>query len=209
MAQMRMEIKKCGKGHFYSSEYEQCPFCSGNVDKGTDAPEWEMDPEVKPEKVPQKSAEPVIEKKPTPEGPWVKPAVVEKYGDTEPDWFPGKDTMGCDPVVGWLVCIQGPNRGQAYRLHSGTNFIGRGKEMDVCVENDRQISSRNAASVSYDDRNKVFFLERGEGRNNVYLNGAVLRRAEDIADYDKIVIGASEFLFMSLCGEKFTWQDEA
>ena len=207
MAQMRMEIKKCGKGHFYSSEYEQCPFCSGNVDKGTDAPEWEMDPEVKPEKVPQKPAEPVIEKKPTPEGPWVKSAVVEKYGDTEPDWFPGKDTMGCDPVVGWLVCIQGPNRGQAYRLHSGTNFIGRGKQSDVCIDGDMSISNKNHASVSYDERERVFYITKGEVRNPTYLNGKALRSDADLVIYDHIEIGNTELVFVPLCGDQFNWQD--
>ena len=30
---------------------------------------------------------------------------------------------GVEPVVGWLVCIDGPSRGSDYRLHAGYNYI--------------------------------------------------------------------------------------
>lgn len=200
MARMRMEVKQCGKGHFYSGEYETCPFCSGNHDRENGDPEWE--PTLETEKVP-------IRVQPdTAAGNRNNRFEVEDYEATTPV-YPEMDTVGCDPVVGWLVCIKGPNRGKAYRLHSGTNFIGRGNDMDVCIENDMQVSSKNAASISYDDRSKVFFLERGDGRNNIYLNGAVLRRAEDVVRYDRVVIGVSEFTFIPLCGERFDWKTEA
>ena len=32
---------------------------------------------------------------------------------------------GLDPVVGWLVCIAGPDKGRDYRIHSERNFLGR------------------------------------------------------------------------------------
>lgn len=201
MAQMRMEIKQCSKGHFYSGEHEECPFCAGSVDQERVDPEWEMSPNTEVKSTAERIDLPRTDK-------WENPFAVEDYEVTMYSGYPGMETMGCDPVVGWLVCTKGPNRGQAYRLHGGTNFIGRGEKMDVCIENDKQISSRNAASISYDDRTKVFFLERGDGRNNIYLNGSVLRRAEDVVRYDQIVIGGSEFLFIPLCGENFDWRTE-
>ena len=36
-----------------------------------------------------------------------------------------RDGTGSEPVVGWLVCIEGPMRGVDFRLHDGYNFIGR------------------------------------------------------------------------------------
>ncbi|MEY4718907.1 MAG: hypothetical protein RL563_1525, partial [Pseudomonadota bacterium] len=42
-----------------------------------------------------------------------------------------RKTMGFDPVVGWLVCVQGPERGRDYRIRSERNGIGRGADMAV------------------------------------------------------------------------------
>ena len=130
---------------------------------------------------------------------------IEDYEPTMPDAI--NDVEGFDPIVGWLICVKGPNRGKDYRLHSGTNFIGRSKEMDVCIENDQTISKRNAASISYDDRTKSFFIEKGEVRNLIYLNGKSVRSDADLTVYDRIEIGSTELVFIPLCGEKFNWQD--
>lgn len=207
-----MEVRKCDKDHFYSSEYSTCPFCSGGLAGAAVSPEWDPTEDAKnPTPAPIFGIDGIDENgRPVTLEEYEKRrrAALEEYDDTQPD-LPGKDTMGFDPVVGWLVCIGGPNRGKAYRLHSGTNFLGRSREMDICIENDQQISARHAASVTYDDRSFTFFLGRGSGRNNIYLNGAVLRRDADLARYDRIAIGGSEFLFVPLCGERFDWKNEA
>ena len=130
---------------------------------------------------------------------------VDDYGETQPNGVNG--VAGFDPIVGWLVCVKGPNRGRDYRLHSGTNYIGSSKEMDVCIENDATISRRRAASISYDDMGKVFFIQKGEGRNLIYLNGSAVRSDADLAIYDHIVIGSTELVFVPLCCDQFTWQD--
>lgn len=131
---------------------------------------------------------------------------VEEYEPTMAVGI-GAEEFECDPVVGWLVCTAGVNRGKAYRLHSGTNFIGRSKRMDVCISNDLMISSNNAVLISYDDRTNIFFIERGEGKNQVYINGKLLRSSEDLYKNDRITIGNSEFLFFPFCGEKFKWKN--
>lgn len=131
--------------------------------------------------------------------------VVDEISQTQAVSINGEN--GFDPIVGWLVCVSGPNRGKDYRLHSGTNFIGSDKKMDVCIENDHTISRRNAASISYDDQEKVFFVQRGDGRNLIYLNGKAVRNDADLVIYDQIKIGETELVFVPLCCDKFTWQD--
>ena len=79
--------------------------------------------------------------------------------------------------------------------------------MDICIENDNTISRRKAASISYDDLGKVFFIQKGEGRNLIYLNGAAVRSDADLAIYDRIRIGSTELIFVPLCCDKFTWQE--
>ena len=130
---------------------------------------------------------------------------VDDYGETQPSGVNG--VAGFDPIVGWLVCVKGPNRGRDYRLHSGTNYIGSSKEMDVCIDNDKTISRHRAASISYDERGQVFFIQKGEGRNLIYLNGSAVRSDADLAIYDHILIGSTELVFVPLCCEKFSWQE--
>lgn len=130
---------------------------------------------------------------------------VDDYGETQPNGVTG--VAGFDPIVGWLVCVKGPNRGRDYRLHSGTNYIGSSKEMDICIDNDKTISRHRAASISYDEKGQVFFIQKGEGRNLIYLNGSAVRSDADLAIYDHIVIGSTELVFVPLCCEKFSWQE--
>ena len=35
-----------------------------------------------------------------------------------------------DPVVEWLVCIDGPEKGRDYRIRSGNNYIGRSQDIE-------------------------------------------------------------------------------
>jgi hypothetical protein len=57
---------------------------------------------------------------------------------------------GFDPVVGWLVCTAGPERGQDYRLRSERNRIGRDPALEVCIATDPTISRSAQAQVTYD-----------------------------------------------------------
>ena len=131
---------------------------------------------------------------------------VDDFGATTPQPIDGINT-GADPVVGWLVCVKGPEMGRDYRLHSGTNFIGRSKRMDVCIENDTAISREAAASISYDDRSRGFFIQKGEVLNLIYLNGKALRSDADLNIYDRIEIGNTMLVFVPLCGQQFNWQE--
>lgn len=210
-----MAMTKCNKGHIYDSAQGRCPICTketggfvlDDIPATSPVPEWPgTDAEIgatEPVTNPgftagDFSARPIG--MPNPYAP-----TVDDYDPTEPE--PINGVAGFDPVVGWLVCVKGPNRGMSYNLHSGTNFIGRSREMDVCIEHDQAISKRNAASISYDDRSKTFFIQKGEVRNLIYLNGKPIRSDADIVAYDRLEIGSTELVFLPLCGEHFTWQD--
>ena len=53
------------------------------------------------------------------------------------------------PVTGWLVCINGDEKGNDYRLHAGKNFVGRSQAMDVVLTDDKSISREKHCSVLY------------------------------------------------------------
>ena len=119
-----------------------------------------------------------------------------------------QEKMGFDPVVGWLVCTEGPSRGKSYTIRGGINAIGRGDRMDITITGDRTISMENHAKISYSYRNNRFNLLPGDGRNIVYLNGEEVFSATPLQAYDLIDFGETKLLFIPLCGERFTWKQE-
>ncbi|MFG5409364.1 FHA domain-containing protein [Piscinibacter sakaiensis] len=115
--------------------------------------------------------------------------------------------IGIDPVVGWLVCLAGPERGADYRLHSERNFIGRGEGMDVRIASDKTVSRENHVSISFDPKKESFRLLPGGGRGLVYLNGEELVAPTPLADGDRIELGETLLLFVPLCGRGgFRWE---
>ena len=113
-----------------------------------------------------------------------------------------------DPVVGWLVCIDGPDKGRDYRIRSEKNFIGRSPDMDIYIENDGQISRKKHAVISYNPRNNTFKLLPGDGRALVFLNGDDVEYAQVMNGHDLIEIGKSKFVFIPLCGKEFQWEEK-
>ncbi len=110
-----------------------------------------------------------------------------------------------EPVVGWLVCIEGPARGTDYRLHAGYNYIGR-ESGDVRIRGDQQISRQNHAMVAYDSGEHLYFVGPSAGRNLIKVNGHAVLQAVEIKNFDVISIGTTKLIFMGLCGEQFSWE---
>lgn len=145
---------------------------------------------------------------------------VETYGKTEAVSVYNKpDTVSSDPirpdatkphapfqpVVGWLVCIDGPAKGRDFRIHSQYNYIGRGQHMDICISGDNCISTDRAAVIAYDALEKFFSFGPSMGHNVVRVNGKMLMNAVVLNPYDELTIGQTKLLFVPLCGERFDW----
>lgn len=110
-----------------------------------------------------------------------------------------------NPVVGWLVCMEGPSKGKDYRIHNQYNFIGRGEHMDICIPEDPHISSDKSAVIAYDDLERAFFFGPGNGHNAVRVNDKLIINTTMIQPYDVLTVGKTKLLFVPLCGDRFTW----
>ncbi len=201
-----MELVRCGNGHYYDKSKGECPICSADntvlVGSFGD-PIVTYIPQDDPG-LPEIPLDVPLE--------WPDPGeILTGYVSYDPE--PASPVDPQEPldenlVVGWLVCLSGAEKGKSYRLHTGTNFIGRGEDMDVCIKNDQSVSTRNHASVSYDERERVFYITKGEVRNPTYLNGKSVRSDADLRAWDKIEVGATKLMFVPLCSEKFDWRNE-
>ncbi len=134
-------------------------------------------------------------------------AGADVYGDVTMPMGAFRGEQKLVPVVGWLVCIEGADRGNDYRIRIGYNQIGRGENMDICIRGDVQISREKHALIAYDDKEKVFFFGPSEGRNIVRLNGKLVMIPTQLQPYDILTIGESRLIFVPLCGEHFEWDD--
>ena len=114
---------------------------------------------------------------------------------------------GFKPVVGWMVCTKGNNKGSDYRIYNGYNYIGRAQSMDICIPGDPYISNERAAVIAYDDTERQFYFGPGMGHNTVRINGKMCLMQVALNPYDQITMGETTLLFVPFCGERFDWND--
>lgn len=130
---------------------------------------------------------------------------VEGY---EPTMIGGDsfNTDAPEPVVGWLVCVEGPMKGTDYRIHAGYNYIGR-EIGDIHIHGDNQISRQNHAMIAYDSNDHAYYFGPSGGRNLIRVNGKTILNAVEVKNYDIFTIGTSKLMFVGLCGPHFDWNE--
>lgn len=131
---------------------------------------------------------------------------VENYDDVTMPTIVG-GIAGFTPVVGWLVCTDGPAKGADYRIRAGYNYMGRAEHMDICITGDKQIGRERHAMIAYDQEEKVFFFGPADGKSIVRLNGKMVMVPSKIHAYDIITLGTTKLIFIPLCGERFNWDE--
>lgn len=184
-----MEMKRCPNGHFYDqSKTPSCPYCTGtsanaNVTVPLNAGGIGATVPVQP-------------------GLPVQPAA----NDDGKTVAVIKQKIGIDPVVGWLVCTEGKEKGRDFRIHADNNYIGRSERMDICLSGDDTVSRENHAVVSYDMRDKIFYFSPGDGRSIVRLNDRAMFSTVELKKGDIVEIGSTKLMFVPLCGKEFDWE---
>lgn len=98
-------------------------------------------------------------------------------------------------LVGWLVAIDGDQKGEDFRVRDGQNIIGSGADSDVVLR-DESVSGKHA-SVRYKDAK--FSLTDLDSTNGTFLNGRTDPIArEELNDNDLVRIGAVTLKFKAL-----------
>ncbi|MDO5112234.1 MAG: FHA domain-containing protein [Clostridia bacterium] len=192
-----MTLIKCPVGHWFdSARYPTCPECAGTTL--------------------------TIDRAATCQTPFAadddntvtRPLYVSPGGEVTCSLEDDRDgrTVGAwsfenfDPVVGWLVCMDGSERGRDYRLYTGRNSIGRSAENQVRIVDDATVSAVQHAFIVYEPNNNEFFLSPGRSLQTT-LNGRPLERLQSVrlTDGDRIALGRSQFIFMAFCKGEIKW----
>lgn len=210
---------QCSNGHFYdNSQYSSCPFCAkvsqtvnpaDSYDK-TVGFAWGNNYGTSQQNFPggntgytQAATLPGF----GPESEVSTTSPVLSVDDNDKTISAINTGYGVDPVVGWLVCIEGAAKGRDYRLIAGRNFIGRGDAMTVSIKGDRSISSDKHAILSYDPVGNCFFVMPGTSTQLFYLNGKVVLETVRIKAGDILKLGNTKLLFVPCCTESFSWNE--
>ena len=107
-------------------------------------------------------------------------------------------------VVGWLVVIAGPGRGQALPLGYGVNDIGRGAGARIRLDfGDATIASENQAAIIYTMRSRRFYLQSVAAET--WINGRPVRESVELKGGETLQIGQTRLRFAPLCGPDFDW----
>ena len=206
-----MTLVKCPNGHYYDSSRfgNNCPHCgmSGAASIGADQTTVPLNIPDAPQPA-NEVTEPLTVSQPVVSQPANVTALTVSDDDrTLPvtaDMLDGMVEKPA-PVVGWLVCTDGVNKGTDYRLHQGRNFVGRSPEMDVCILGDNTVSRSSHAIVVYDPRSNVYLAQPGSSKELFYVNDKLVLNPVELKTMDLLNIGDTKLMFVPLCGEQFHW----
>lgn len=225
-----MEIVRCSKGHFYDSEENAtCPMCAAEAarnknpignnvlpdgiigtsyfdDGNTPSPTLPVDPNGGKVQGYQPTVSAAFQN--TQSNDNGNMGAYPKTEPISPVAASSEESTTFDPVVGWLVCIEGATKGTDYRIHSQNNYIGRSARMDISIPEDSHISAENSAIIAYDNEDRTFYFGPCSGRNIVRVNGKPALSVEKIEAYDVLTIGTTKLLFVPLCGDRFDWNEK-
>lgn len=222
-----MNLKRCENGHFYDADkFASCPHCAQpgggaaaeNLTVGADramggavtmpTDNGNMGPVTIPE--PEILRTPPV----TPgTGASIRSSIGQLITEREPVADDDNKTVyfsedkGVDPVVGWLVCIQGAYFGESFKLKTGRNFIGRAHNMDIVLGKDNSVARDKHAIVLYEPRKREFLAQPGESRGLFYLNDDVVLMTEKLNKGDVLTLGNTKLMFIPCCGPDFGWDD--
>lgn len=114
-----------------------------------------------------------------------------------------------DPVVGWVVVVEGPGQGASLTLGYGMNSVGRAPSERICLDfGDNQVSRTNHAAITYDPRGKKYFVAHGGGKNLTYLGDEPVLMPVELKGGEEIMIGDTKLRFVPFCGEDFDWRSK-
>lgn len=193
-----MNLTRCENGHFYDAErFDSCPHCN-QASVSTVLQDEEGNKEY------------TLPLNDSADGNGLN-ELQKQITDVKENEDGSQATIGyfgavaTEPVVGWLVAIEGSNFGEDFRLKTGRNFIGRSTEMDIALTGDASISRDKHAIILYEPKSNTFLVQPGDAKELFYLNDKVVLSATEINAYDVLSLGSTKLLFIPCCSDKFNW----
>lgn len=108
-------------------------------------------------------------------------------------------------LAGWLVCIDGPDKGSDFRLYYDNNYVGRDSSNEICIPLDPLVSRHKHCVITYDWVEGMFYIGLSGGRAIIRLNGKPVLTVRELKRDDRIQIGSGTYRFVPFCDGDFQW----
>ena len=206
-----MAMVRCdaNEHHYDNSKHSSCPHCisgRGNDDKTS------MRPKSRPQPDRSGSEDDTFIKKPDGGGktspkdngpktvaPWQRKKKDESSQEL-------KSAYDLAPIVGWIVIVEGLQKGRDFRIIPGINKIGRGNTNTINIDNgDSEIAREGHCLIEYDLKSGQFYLERG-ATSTYHNDGRVGGNGNELVLGDTIQIGSTTLKFIPFCTSDFCWE---
>ncbi|MGN1318428.1 MAG: FHA domain-containing protein [Lachnospirales bacterium] len=193
-----MNLTRCSSGHFYDSDkYGSCPHCSSSQGMANSNVTIPMRPDD------SETVALVAEDIKT------STKSLSQPDDDQKTISYASQSIGTEPVVGWLVIVKGADLGADFKLKTGRNFIGRSSSMDVALKNDKTVSRDKHGIVVYDPKSCTYIVQPGASKELCYLNDEVVLSPQILKLNDIITVGETNLMFIPLCAKDgFNWDNE-
>lgn len=112
-----------------------------------------------------------------------------------------------EPVVGWLICIEGVHFGASFEIYTGMNSVGRISTNRIVIPGDTGISREKHTLLTYEPKHRRFYIQPGDSSGLTYVNEEYITGSRQLQARDVIEIGNSRFMLIPLCGEDFSWEE--
>lgn len=173
-----MAIRRCEKGHFYDTEkYSFCPVCMAEQNGDFASNQWMSEDKT----------------------------IGLEESDKTISYLLDETDAEAQPVVGWLVCVRGAERGRDWRLSYGRNDVGTQPPADILLSSSNPLKECRVCSIICDGKHKKMVLDPGKGPL-VYYNNKLILEPVELKDGDEIGIEGSILCFQGFCGiQKNYW----
>lgn len=208
-----MNLVRCEKGHYYDGDkFSSCPHCQegGDQEEGLTVAMssglGEAGVTVAADTVQESgTVTPTMSLK---DAVNLTETISTMDDDQKTVRLTPQSVSGTEPVVGWLVGLNGEVYGESFELRSGKNFIGRSASMDVSLHGDNAISRDKHAILIYEPKARIFIAQPGESRELFYLNDEVVLNNQKLKKNDVLCLGNTKLMFVPFCDENFCWEEK-
>jgi len=207
-----MAMVRCdaNEHHYDNSKHSSCPHCTsgrGNDDKTSIRPRPKPRQNSSEDDTFIRGNKPNIKDDKSKDGgpktvaPWARKKTKKSDSTSE-----SQSAFSGAPIVGWLVLIEGEQKGRDFRIIPEINTIGRGKQNTINIDNgDNEIARERHCLIEYDIKSGEFILERGT--KSTYHNDKGVRGDGKILELGDIVeIGSTKLKFIPFCDSNFCWE---
>lgn len=111
--------------------------------------------------------------------------------------------IGCF-TAGWLVCVNGSDKGKSFTIEIGRNICGSNAANDIVIS-DADVISNMHCSIIYEPKQNKFYITPDKGA--VFHNGKFINKPVTLKNDDRITLGATELVFVPFCNKNRSWNE--